>query len=243
MISIADLPVVDDLNVPVSPEDYVDQANPAPAKPGNYRLVATKVEVATNKDGFPKLVDGKYPIIVIQQAKIVEPVENERGIGVFYDIMTKPFERKGSQGQAVVASGLQDMLRGYDETIGFDGFDHMKSLLQQYVEQNATFLAQLTWTGYDKAFADAEFETLALAGTPRDQVSKEVANAIYAKAKKGLKDFTVNGQLQASVVGPSGNLVEARLKLGRVFPSLTEFGKGKDAKGRARIVLGPFATK
>lgn len=238
--NIADLPVVDDLNVPMSAEDYVDQANPAPAKPGNYRIVINKFAPRVDKAGALVLAEDKYPTIVLEQAAIVEPVESARGIGIFADVRTKPFERKGAQGQAVVASDLQDLLRAYDETVGFDGFEHMKQLLQSYLDGKQTFLCQITWTGYDKAFVDAEFEALAQTGVAKADVSKEIANAIYAKARKGLKDFVQNGVLSPTCVGPSGSLIEAKLKLNRYFPSGTEIGKGKDAKGRQRIELGPF---
>lgn len=239
--SIADLPVSDDLNVPVSADDYVDQANPAPAKPGNYRLVISKHSVRTNKDNTLMLVDGKFPIIVLEQGKIVEPTENERGVGLFADVRTKPFERKGPGGSAVPASDLYDLLRSYDETQNVDGFDHAKSLLQQYLDGNTPFLAQIGWTGYDKDFVEAEFKALGvMPGGDRSGVAKDVANVIYAKARKNTKDFVQNGTLSPSVVGPSGNLVEAKLKLTRYFPSGTEIGKGKDAKGRQRIELGPF---
>lgn len=234
--SIADLPVVDDLNVPVSAEEYVDQANPAPPKPGNYRLVVVKAAPRVNKEGKLVLADDKYPTIVIEQAKIVEPVENERAFGAFTDVRTKPFERKNASGGAVPASDLQDLLRGFDETTNFEGFEHMKQLLQQHLDQNTPLLAQLAWTGYDKDYVEGEF---AKAGG-KDNVSKEVANAIYAKARKSTKDFIVNGVLQQSIVGPSGNTVEAKVKISRFFPSGTELGKGKDARARARIELGPF---
>lgn len=238
--SIADLPVTDDLNVPVSAEEYVDQANPAPAKPGNYRLVVTKHAVRTTKDGQLFLADGKFPTIVLEQAKIVEPVDAERGIGLFTDVRTKPFERKGAGGVAIVASDLYDLLRAYDDTQNIDGFDHAKSLLQTALDGNQPFYAQIGWTGYDKAFVDAEFAALESAGTAKADVSKDVSNAIYAKARKNTKDFVQNGILSPTVVGPSGALIEAKLKLTRYFPSSTEVGKGKDAKGRSRIELGPF---
>lgn len=239
--NIADLPVVDDLNVPVSAEDYVDQANPAPAKPGNYRFVATKVAPRKNQDGTFRLDDGKFPVLVIEQAKIVEPVENERGVGLFADVRTKPFERKGQGGAAVVASDLYDLLRSYDETQNIDGFEHAKQLLQGFIDSNTPFYAQIGWTGYDKDFVDAEFNAIgATTSEARKAVAKDIANAIYSKARKGTKDFIQNGSLSPTVVGPSGNLVEAKLRLTRYFPSGTEVGKGKDAKGRQRIELGPF---
>lgn len=237
--SIADLPVVDDLNVPVDPDQYVDQANPAPLYPGNYRFVVVKSSVRTNKDGSIQLQDGKFPTIVLEQAKVVEPTDSERGVGLFQDVRTKPFARKGTGGIEIPASELYDLLRAYDETVRIDDFEHAKLLLQEYFDTNASFLAQVKWTGYDKQYVEQEFAKIG----GKDQATKEVANAIYAKARKGTKDFTVNGALVTSISGPSGAAIEPRVALSRYFPSLTEIGSGKDARNRQRIELGAFKKK
>lgn len=233
--SIADLPVVDDLNVPVSAEEYADQAGPSPVKPGNYRMVVTKHRVRTDKEGKLVLADGKYPTIVIEQVKIVEPTEAERLVGVFTDIRTKPFSRRTVTGDKL-ASELQDFLRACDETTGFDGFEHMKQLLQQYFDTNTPFLGSIAWTGYDKAYVEQEFAKIG----GKANGTKEVVNAIYATARKATKDFVVEGALVSSILGASGETLEAQPKVSRFYPSLTEIGKGKDAKGRQRVELGPF---
>lgn len=236
--SIADMPVVDDLNVPYDPETYQDQANPAPPKPGNYRFQVVKAEPRV-KDGQIVMADGKYPTLVLQQVKIVEPSESERAFGAFTDVRYKPFPRKMPNGASQVASDLWDLIRSYDETAPINDFIHAQELLQGFIAQNGTFLGQLGWTGYDKAYVDGEFAKIG----GRQNASKEVSQAIYNTARKGTKDFTVNGQLQSSIIGPSGETIEAQPKITRFFPSGVEFGKGKDAKGRNRIELGAFAQK
>lgn len=241
-ISIADLPIVDDLDVPVNPDEYVDQANPAPLAPGNYRFTPVSAKPRTKKDSDELLlVDGKYPVLVLEQVKVVEPTDNERQAGVFTDIRFKPFTRKGVGGREVPASDVWDYIRAFDETITIEGSEHANQLLAQYFEQSAPFLGQISWTGYDKDYVDAEFSKLG-ASTPeeRKNVAKDISNAIYKGARLNTKDFVQNGQLQQSVTGRSGNTIEAKPKISRVFPSLTEIGKGKDANNRQRIELGPF---
>ncbi len=240
--SIADLPVNDDLDVPLNANDYQDQTGPAPAKPGIYRLTVVKAE-PRKKDGQIVLAEGKFPTLVLQQVKIVEPVENERGVGVFTDVRFKPFTRKGPGQRDVVASDLFDLLRGFDDSANISGIEEAKQLLQQHLEQGSSFLAQIGWTGYDKDYVDQEFAKIGAADrSQRSSVAKDIANAIYAKARLNTKNFTINGELVSSVTGPSGNTVEAQPKITRYYPSSTEIGKGKDERNRDRVVLGPFAS-
>jgi hypothetical protein len=228
--AIADLPVVDDLNVPVDPETYQDQQNPAPPKPGNYRLVVTKQTVRTTKEGKLALTDGKFPTVVLQTASIIEPQENERKFGLFQDVRFKPFERKGAGGVATVASDLYDLLRAYDATVRIEDYDHAKLLLQEYFDQNASFLAQLTWGGYDAQFVKDEFAKIG----GKELATKEVANQIYNTARKRAKDFVQNGVLVPSIIGPSGNVIDAKVHIARYYPSTTDIG-GKELRE-----LGPF---
>jgi len=233
-ISISDLPVVDDLDVPVSADEYVDQATgPTMVLPGNYAGVVTKHKVQTKKDGSILLVDDKFPVIVIEQVKIIEPTENERLVNVFTDVRTKPFKRKGPQGQEVVASDLQDLLRSYDATQGFEGFAHMTQLLDEYFQSSKPFYFGIGYTGYDKDYVEQEKKKFT-ADTPKD-----VVNAMYAKARLATKNFVVNNVLQTSVVNPaSGNTIEARARITRFYPSTVEVVTGK--AGKNQIVLGPF---
>jgi hypothetical protein len=218
--SIADLPVVDDLNVPVDPTEYADQANPAPPAPGNYRFAPVKVEPKTTKEGKLVLVDGKFPIINLAQVKIVVPVENERGVGVFQDIRTKPGTRKGRHGQDVAVNDFYDLLRSFDATVTIDGFEHAKTLLQQYLGSGATFVGQLGWQANDYDYVEAQFALVgATTFEARKTIAKDVANNIYNKARKRTKDFVVNGKRQSSILGPSGQMLEARPVISRFYPS------------------------
>lgn len=235
-ISLSELPVVDDLDVPVNPDEYVDQATgPSLVTPGNYRLTVTKHKVQTKQDGSTiLLIDDKYPVIVIEQVKILEPTENERLVNVFTDVRTKPFKRKGAGGAEFVASDLQDLLRAYDATVAFEGFQHMTQLLQSYFDSGASFLGSIGYTGYDKDYVEQEKKKFT-SDTPKD-----IINAMYSKARLSTKNFVVNGQLQTSVTNPaSGNTIDARAKLSRFYASTVEVVTGK--AGKNQIALGPFA--
>lgn len=219
--SIADLPVVDDLNVPVDPTEYADQANAAPAAPGAYRFIVTKVEPKTLKDSTELvLTDGKFPVLSLVQVKIVEPVENERLVGLWQDIRTKPQIRKNNRGSDVSVNDFYDFLRSFDASIVIENFEHAKQLLQQYVDQGTTFVAGLAWNASDFNYVDAEFNKIgADTNEKRRAVNKDVANAIYNKSRKNTKDFIVNGKRVAQILGPSGNMLDARPKLNRYYPS------------------------
>jgi hypothetical protein len=234
--SIADLPVVDDLNVPVSSESYADQQNPQPPAPGNYRFQLVKVEPKTSKAGELILQDGKYPIIVLVQAKIVEPTENERLVGLFQDVRTKPSIRRTPQGDMAV-NDFYDLLRAFDASVTIEGFEHGKQLLQQYLDSNATFVGGLGWAAQDFAYIEQEFAKLGVAEKDYDgrrAVAKDVANAIYNKARLKTKNFMVNGKRSASIVGPSGEVIEARPVISRYFSTaLSDYDKTVSN-------LGPF---
>lgn len=225
--SIADLPVVDDYAVPSNPDEYAAQANPAPLAPGNYRFSVVKSDLRKNKDGQTVLADNQFETYVLGTVKVVEPVENERQVAIFQDVRTKPSTRKDKSGADKAVSDLFDLCLAYDaETYPVD-LQQARELFKQYQEQGASFVAQVKWTGYDKAFVDAEFAKIG----GKDSASKEVANAIYNKARKNTKDFTVNGVRVSSIIGPSGNAIEARAAIGRYFPS----------NDLEKVKLGPFS--
>lgn len=237
--SIADLPVVDDLNVPVDPTAYADQANPLPPLPGLYRFIVTKAEPARNKQNEIILQEGKFPIISVKTVKIVEGLGDgvERGLGIFQDIRTKPGVRKDKYGRDTAVSDFYDFLRAYDARESFD-FEQGKQLLQRYLETNQSFVAELTWGALDFDYVKAEQEK---AGG-KDKLSKEVSNAIWSKARKNAKDFVVNGVRVSSIAGPSGNALEARPSIRRFYPS-HEFNAATGEWVESKFTFGPFGKK
>lgn len=229
---IADLPTMtDDLDVPYDAESYVDQSSPLPLAPGTYRFKALKVSARKDKAGALVLADGKYPTLVLEQVSVVEPVENARAASVWQDIRTKPQMRKDPRtGTDKPANDLFDIVRSYDAQSGFDGIEGAKQRFQQHAEQGDTFRAEIGWEANDADYVKAEFAKLEALGTARKDVSKDVASAIYNTARKRTKDFKVGGVLVPSVLGPSGNMLEARAKIVRYIPS-TELD--------SKVKLGP----
>lgn len=232
--SLLDLPVADDLNIPYSAEEYADQANPQPPAPGVYRFQVLKSGVRKDKEGKAILKDGKFPILVLERVKIVEPTENEREFGLFGDVNTKPGKRKGAQGQDVAFSDLYDLIRGYDATLAIPSFEEALAILEQQLGSNNSFVAQLTWEGYDSEYVKSQFAAIEAAGTLRKDVAKDVSNAIYNKARLRAKDYVKNGVRVTSIEGPSGNTIEARPKISRYYAS-----NSRDLEG---LKFGPFKS-
>jgi hypothetical protein len=240
-MALADLFVEDDLNISVDPETYEDQSNPAPPAPGTYSVVVLgKLRQKTEKDGQPVLTDGKYPIFTIDRVKIVEPADSEREFGLFADVRTKPFERRGT-----VVSDVGDIVRAMDQTRKCSGMAEGVGALEEGVDTNTPFKVQLEWEAFDSKFCQEEFAKLGIDSTQRGAskkaidaglITKEVSNAIYKKARLGTKAFPViekNGQLvrQGWTYGPSGEKLDARIRVQRYIPSLDD------------AVLGPAKLK
>lgn len=238
-MSLVELLTVDDLDIAVDPETYQDQVNPAPPLPGNYRLVATKIEPKKDKNGEVILQDGRFPIFTIQRAKIVEPTDAEREFGIFHDLRTKPFERVGAGGSKHVVTDIGDIIRSMDQSRQWKGLQEGVTALEELFGQNANFRIQAAWAAYDAAFVEAEFAKLGIAKDGVKQaiadgmVTKEVANGIYKKARLNTNAFKADGKggRIPVAVGPSGNQLEARFTVKRFYPSLDE------------VVLGAYKVR
>lgn len=229
-MSLADLIVDDDLDIAVDADTYQDQTNPAPPLPGNYRLIVLgKVEQRKDKNGAPVLTDQKFPVLVIQRAKIVEPVESEKEFGLFADLRTKPFDRFGT-----VVSDIGDFTRSMDQTRNWKGLQEGLSTLEELVASNTPFTVQAKWEAYDSAFVEQEFTRLNVTkANAKEVLTKEVLNAVYKKARLGTNDFKANGKGGRNHIatGPSGAQLEARFKISKFIPSLEA------------VNLGPFKVK
>lgn len=208
--SLADVEILDDLGVAIDPREYAFQANPAPLTPGTYRFRATEVDVAKNKQNQPIMVDDKFPILKLQKAAVVEPVENAREtVGVFQDVRTKPYERRGAGGIKALVTDLNDWLFAFNAEEPIPSPDEARQLLQRHLESGDTFVARVEWVAQDRDYIDAEFAKVG----GKDNATKEQKDAIYKTSRKYTKDFVVNGALQSSITGPSGNVLDARLQL------------------------------
>ena len=211
--------VVDDLDVNMDPDTYVDQASPAPPLPGNYRVVVKQAEQKKDKEGNVILVDAKFPIITLKQLEIIEPVENGRLFSPFHDIRTKPFERA----VGVLVSEVADFTSSVDRTRGWSGLQEGLRLVDEYLDTQASFVINLGWEAFDKAYLEAQLEETGLKGVEKDartDEQKKLLNFIYKKARLRTNAFPKRDGRRIHVVeGPSGDSLEARPVITRFIPS------------------------
>ena len=217
---LADVNIADDLDVTINPDTYPEQQNPAPPPADNYTFRITKLSLRKDKDNNLVLRDGKWPVYVVEQVEILEPESSKRLVSLYQDFSTKPFNRDGAQ-----ASAAADLVRGFDSTRPVQGLLGIDAVLAEAVDQNATFHAKLDWEAYDGDYAKQALDEAGLGGTKfaeMDADDKKIASAIYAKARlKGMAKFPkkADGTPSGVWVGPSGESIEARPTLAKVYPS------------------------
>jgi len=222
-MGLLDITLGDDLDVAIDPETYVDQQSPAPPVAGNYNFRIKKLGVRKNKEGEPVLTDDRWPIYVLEMVDIVEPESLARGVGLFQDLKTKPFERNG-----VAVMEVGDLIRAIDQSRSLRGLEAIDEALAEFVGTEATFRGYLDWSAYDSAFVKAALAEAGLTGQRYASMSdsdKKVASDIYKKAKlSGMKKFPklANGRHSHIWTGPSGESIEARPRITRFYPSLEE---------------------
>lgn len=239
-VNLAELAFADDLDVGMDPETFVDQATPAPIYAGNYALRVDKYSQRKNKDGSTKLVDGKFPIIVLETVTVVEGAVDkddnpvERKFGLFADIPTKPFQREG-----VMVTRLGDITRAYDQTRQWRGLQEGLAVLQEFLDTNQIFRVQLNWLADDYKWSKSERERKGL-GSDRNwndfsDEEKKAINDIYNKAKlEGMSKFPKHGNGRPNHVwanAPGGEPVEAKVVIKRFFPSGETVKLGSFFKG------------
>lgn len=219
-----DFELSDDLNVAVDPDTYQDQANPAPPPAGTYKLQIEKWSVRKTQDGEVILTNNSsgvptYPILVLEKVKLLEPFPyNDRIVGLYQDLKTAPKTRMGQ-----TVSDLGDIVRALDQTQGFSGLKQGVQIFGQLAE-TTPFSATLDWYWYDSEFVrnqlDEQFDGRNYGELNPDE--KRKAGEIYNKAKlQGMrKNKLPNGKFSHIWTGPSGNKLEAKLKIVRFYPSL-----------------------
>lgn len=230
-MSSLDFTFEDDLNIGVDPETYPDQANPAPIPAGNYQLRIVKFGPQRTKSGEVVIynnADGKpaYPCYVIGMGEVQEPRERSgQKIGLFQTVSTKPQNRNG-----VPISNMGDLLRALDQTVSAQGTKAMIEAVEELIP-NGNISVRLDWEANDFGWAKSRMEELF--GGRRyaelTQNEKTVANQIYKESKcVGMKNFPVlpNGKHNHIWTSPGGNVIEARAKITRYYPSLASVRYG-----------------
>lgn len=210
--------------------DYQDQTGPAPLAPGAYRLRVE--EGGLRKDSNGELImDGGYPQVQLNKLTVVEPEEfKDKVIYPFKTYSLKPVaggQRKGS-------IPVVDLLRGFDDTLTFASGKEAIQLLVEQISQGNTFVAGTNWIAKDSEAIKAFIEENGgdLADVDADEKRKFFNSAIIRSQKKFPK---VNNVYVPEITGPSGDVLQARVDLTRIYPSSKEvkklgpFGKGKGA--------------
>jgi hypothetical protein len=210
-MSVATIPYADD-TYELDSEGYVPSSVTVLPQPGNYRIKVTSASRRKDKDGQEKLVDGKFPILTLNRVEITEPFEEGGTFQLFQDVKTKPYKPKG---RSSAASEAADMLVAIDRD-GLQGLSDFVEVAQELENRlkshTAEFTGYLGYSGYDKAYVDANLNP---------NMSAEEKAKVYNKARLNTKDFRdpQTGFARQSTMGPSGNLVSAKLKITTFVPA------------------------
>lgn len=213
--------------------EYQDQTGPAPLAPGAFRLRVE--EGGLRKDASGELIlDKGYPQVQLNKLTVVEPEEfKDKVIYPFQNYSLKPVtggNRKGSV-------PLVDLLRGFDDKLTFaSGKEAIQLLVEQIAEGN-TFIASTNWIAKDseaiKSYLDEN------GGNLDDVDAKDKQTFFNSAIIRGQKRFPKdgNGGFIPEIEGPSGDVLQARVSLTRIYPSSVEVG------GKTLKKLGPFGKK
>ena len=209
-MSVASIPYADD-TYELDSEGYVPSSATVLPQPGNYRVKPTSVTRRKDKDGNPILVDGKFPIFTINRVEITEPETAQGSFTLFQDIKTKPYKPKG---RTKAASEAADALFSMDLTAlqSLQDFEEVAQECETRLKSQSEFTAYIGYTGYDKAYVDSNLT---------QGMSKEEINKVYNTARLNTKSFRdpQTGIARQSTIGPSGNVVQAKLKITSFVPA------------------------
>lgn len=222
MSSLLDFVQNDVLDVIVD-ETYEDQRNPAPVGAGNYTVRVTRHKGLTDSQGNPILRDDTYPVIVIEQIEILEPSELAgRKVGLFQNFETKPSKRQRG------GSDIGDLIRAHDATRTVQGLKEAVATFEELVGAGLPMNVRIDWEANDYEFTKSALAAAGLSGKRYAEMSdaeKTQANDIYNKSKlRGMKNFPKVGDgFSHEWTGPGGEVVEARPRIVRFFPSSMPF--------------------
>ena len=208
-------------------DDYQDQTDPAPLTPGNWRFQVVEAGRRKNQDGEP-IDDGGYPQFQLTKLVVVEPEEFKgREVYPFKSYSLRPVQ--GGQRKGSVPA--VDLLRGFDDSLTFANGKELLGLLAEQIENGKTFVARSNWVAKDGTFIKDAIEE---AGGDLSSMDEEERRDLFRKAIfRGQKRFPKqNGFFSPEVEGPSGETLQARVDLTRIYPSSKEVKK-----------MGPFDKK
>ena len=213
----------DDFDVQLNPEEYQDQALPLPLA-GNFGV---RIKKSSLKKEYEKetlvLVDGKYPVIRIEELEIADPAALiGRRVFPFQDFGTKPFERPLFPGSTdkLPANNLADILRSHDATISFRSLQDGLDTFSRLTAEGAIFYVQLDWLAEDRKWIGEQVKVVTAAaerGEITEQEAKDKLKEIRYKLgrREGKNNFKVVNPTTKEVSfnpvfeSPSGKEIEA----------------------------------
>jgi hypothetical protein len=138
----------------------------------------------------------------------------------FQSYSLRPF----AEGQRQGAVPAADLLRGFDDSLTFTGGKELISLLTEQISNGGSFTVATDWTAKD---TEAIKEFIDENGGDLNSVDKDVKRDFFKKTIfRGQGKFPkVNGVPVPEVVGPSGETLQARVSLSRIYPSSKEVKK------------------
>jgi hypothetical protein len=222
--NIDDVQILDDLDVSVDQNDYVERQEPLPLTKGNYGVRIKSFDLRKLRDSEElQLQDGKYPIIVLQMVEIADAGQETNMVGrpvaLYQDIRTKPFTRTdNTTGETSQANALGDLVRSADPSASFTGLKEGLALLQSLVAQGAVFYAPFDWEARDSSAAREAIEELESRARQNGEdvhgsAVRTARSAIYKKfTRKGMKNFKNDkGVIVPFITSTTGDPIAARV--------------------------------
>lgn len=245
--NIDDVQILDDLDVSVDQNDYVERQEPLPLTKGKYGVRIKSFDLRRVRDSEElQLQDGKYPIITLQMLEIAdagtETAMVGRQVALYQDIYTKPFERQDrASGGTVLVNSLGDLVRSADPSASFSGLKEGISLLQSLVAQGAVFYFDMDWIARDNGASREAIEELETRANQNGEDLNSAAvraarNEVYKKfTRRGMKNFKNEaGVIVPFILSTTGDEIPARVEIVRNgFIPQSQLGKVK--LGPARV--------
>ncbi len=202
-------------------ETFIPAGTTILPEPGNYEIRVKSLSRVKDENEQDKLEtnasgDPTFPVLRINRFEIVSPEGDAGEFQLFQEVRTKPFADKSRKGQMV--SNALDVLAAIDESAlnGLTNFMEIGQECESQLKGGRTARVYIGYTGYDKAFIDQQKQ----AGNLTPDTSKEVTNKLYNQARLNTKAFRgLDGKARQTATGPSGQTVQAKLKITSWVPS------------------------
>lgn len=199
--------------------------------PGFYevRVVSGGFRMDRNDKSVQKLDSKGRPIFAIDRVAILQPAEYEGSFPLFQDIYASGFQPKNWKTGEVLRTAPMvyefiNCLAAIDATAPTADFHENCLALGQALSTHPTLTVRLAYKGTDITYAKA-------------QIAQGVdKNAAYRSAELKSTAFKLpTGDYATSIVGPSGELVQAKLVIKEFVANTPE--------ALSRVTLGPLRAK